>query len=440
MSKVLDIQSRRLSINKQYIAFESVEPVTDTLSYDEFFTRYLVPNRPCIFTSRTTEKWSCRRQWVLDGTPDIDALSLLFGDCIVPVADCNKKYYNAQFKDDMKMGDYLDYWTEFINKSYPESMPLLYLKDWHCAREFPNAPIYEVPQYFASDWLNEYYMANPEFEDDYMFVYMGPKGTWTPLHADVFTSYSWSANIVGKKRWLLFPPGQEDFLRDVHGQLIYDATSDELNDHTKYKAYDKRIVKYIDVIQEPGEIMFIPSGWHHQVWNLEDTISINHNWINACNVMNFWRGLKKELRCVMKEVDDCRDMNDWAEHCQLMLKTSYGMDYTLFFDFIVFITKRRLDIVLNKDNPEYLRRFAPTNFKKYQFGINHCLFDLEAIRLVLMDFITETEEKSIYSLICEREQAHKLLNKIVLILQSNYGIEKFPSIENKNAPSEQNGS
>lgn len=84
----------------------------------------------------------------------------------------------------------------------------------------------------------------------------------------MFGSYSWSANIVGRKRWLLFPPGQEDFLRDTHGQLIYDATSDELNDYTKYKAYDRRAIKYIDLIQKEGEIMFVPTGWHHQVWNI----------------------------------------------------------------------------------------------------------------------------------------------------------------------------
>ena len=93
------------------------------------------------------------------------------------------------------------------------------------------------------------------------------------MHADVFSSYSWSANIVGKKRWLLFPPSQEDFLRDIHGQLIYDATSEELNDYKKYKTYDKRTLKYIDVIQKQGEIIFIPSGWHHQVWNLVNYIN-----------------------------------------------------------------------------------------------------------------------------------------------------------------------
>lgn len=96
----------------------------------------------------------------------------------------------------------------------------------------------------------------------------------TPLHADVFTSYSWSANIVGRKRWLLFPPHEENHFRDLYGQLAYDAVSEELNDHTKYKMYDSTKLKCFDVTQEAGEIIFVPSGWHHQVWNLVNRIVI----------------------------------------------------------------------------------------------------------------------------------------------------------------------
>lgn len=43
---------------------------------------------------------------------------------------------------------------------------------------------------------------------DHRFVYMGPRGSWTALHADVLRSFSWSFNVCGRKRWLLFPPQQ----------------------------------------------------------------------------------------------------------------------------------------------------------------------------------------------------------------------------------------
>lgn len=95
--------------------------------------------------------------------------------------------------------------------------------------------------------------------------------TRTPFHADVFRSYSWSANICGRKKWLLYPPGQEDFLRDTHGNLPYDVTSAELRDGGLFPHFEEAC-QPLEIIQEAGEIIFVPSGWHHQVYNLVRTV------------------------------------------------------------------------------------------------------------------------------------------------------------------------
>lgn len=74
---------------------------------------------------------------------------------------------------------------------------------------------------------------------------------------------------MGKKRWLLFPPGQENYLKNVNGDLVYDITSTELdNASTCNYTCNNKTLKSFEVIQEAGQIIFVPSGWHHQVWNL----------------------------------------------------------------------------------------------------------------------------------------------------------------------------
>ena len=45
-------------------------------------------------------------------------------------------------------------------------------------------------------------------------VYLGPAGSRTALHADVLFSYSWSANVAGRKRWLLVPAEQRHLVSD----------------------------------------------------------------------------------------------------------------------------------------------------------------------------------------------------------------------------------
>lgn len=91
---------------------------------------------------------------------------------------------------------------------------------------------------------------------DFHFVYLGPGGTFTPLHRDVYGSYSWSANVVGRKVWWLFPPGSERQLREGSG-LMFDVRGSER---------EKLGVK---ILQEEGEVIFVPSGWHHQVVNID---------------------------------------------------------------------------------------------------------------------------------------------------------------------------
>ena len=52
-------------------------------------------------------------------------------------------------------------------------------------KNFPSSiSVYETPIYFAVDWLNEYWMQGTE--DDYRFVYIGPKGSWYKESAKAF--------------------------------------------------------------------------------------------------------------------------------------------------------------------------------------------------------------------------------------------------------------
>lgn len=89
----------------------------------------------------------------------------------------------------------------------------------------------------------------------------------SPFHADIFRSFSWSVNICGRKKWFFFPPGQEEALRDCHGGLPYDVTSPVLLDRRLYPMRE-HCSPPLEVTQEAGEMVFVPSGWHHQVHNL----------------------------------------------------------------------------------------------------------------------------------------------------------------------------
>ena len=73
------------------------------------------------------------------------------------------------------------------------------------------------------------------------------------------------------------------------------ATLDNQEELAKKYPNAHKAVRSYEVIQETGDVIFVPSKWHHQVHNLEDTISINHNWFNGANIGSIFGDLKKGI-------------------------------------------------------------------------------------------------------------------------------------------------
>ncbi|KAJ7415209.1 JmjC domain-containing protein 4 [Willisornis vidua] len=262
----------------------------DSFSYSDFFREFLIPNRPCLFSAALTEGWPSRRFWVTrDGRPNFEHLLREFGEA------------------------------------------------------FPEQDVYTTPVYFSSDWLNEYWDAVAV--DDYRFVYMGPKGSWTPFHADVFRSYSWSANICGRKKWLLYPAGQEEFLKDLHGNLPFDVTAPSLQDSRVYPRYGQSQPP-LEILQEPGEIVFIPSGWHHQVYNL------------------------------------------------LIMKSCTGIDYKEFYNFLKVIAENRISVLEKGLDEETSAKNTPKAAIS-TLGMLHAVFDLKRTVKVLTSLSANEDFKKL---------------------------------------------
>uniref|UniRef100_A0A915EKE9 Jumonji domain-containing protein 4 n=1 Tax=Ditylenchus dipsaci TaxID=166011 RepID=A0A915EKE9_9BILA len=78
----------------------------------------------------------------------------------------------------------------------------------------------------------------------------------------------------------------------------------------------------MEFVQEPGQIIFVPSGWYHQVHNLEDSISINHNVINAYNIDILVNLMKERLADVKEELQDVEQLGvytaqEFQKQCQV---------------------------------------------------------------------------------------------------------------------------
>ncbi len=162
------------------------------------------------------------------------------------------------------------------------------------------------------------------------------------------------------------PPGEELKLADKLGNLPFDIDENILV---------KSQVKHFTLIQKCDETIFVPSNWYHKVLNITDSISVNHNWFNSCNIMKVYRNMKKSLDQVENEIQDCLNMQNFEDHCQLMLKSLFGMNFEDFLTLLQNICDKRVES-LTKISTNFI-------FDRYFYSKNHIIKDLEAILEVL---------------------------------------------------------
>jgi hypothetical protein len=103
--------------------------------------------------------------------------------------------------------------------------------------------------------------------------WLGPAGTVTPLHCDYDDNIF--AQVLGSKRITLAPPHHEPFLyvREANPVLFGSPFDPESPDFERYPL--ARQAAPVECIVGPGEMLYVPAGWYHQVRALSFSLSVN---------------------------------------------------------------------------------------------------------------------------------------------------------------------
>ena len=204
---------------------------------EEFYDRYFSASRPVVFSDgcahMTAARWSF---------PDLRAR---FGDAVVDVG--------LPVPKSMRFRDALDAMLR------PDAPPDLYIQSHNRALAGPlkamAAELDPLPEFLDGDDARR--SAN---------LWLGPANTLSPLHHD--TTHVYFCQLAGRKRYELIAPWEVDVLcapiRDTcDSQYDIDGDGDG----------GARVVHRVDL--EPGESLFIPTGWWHRVRALEPSISVS---------------------------------------------------------------------------------------------------------------------------------------------------------------------
>lgn len=111
------------------------------------------------------------------------------------------------------------------------------------------------------------------------FLWIGPKGTFTPLHHDLTNNML--VQIYGRKKVTLIPALQVDHLYNDQG--VYSQIANPHNPQEQQQYPQLMETTPLQCILNAGDALFIPIGWWHCVESLDVSISVSFTHFNAAN-------------------------------------------------------------------------------------------------------------------------------------------------------------
>lgn len=232
----------------------------------EFFERYYASNRPVILTD-VTRSWPALKRW---GCPDYFAEK--FGDEIIQVCmgrdgdpKCDSNF--AKHVSQMTMREYATWvaTTEESNDGYLISNNRLLENEafWGLIEDVIPPTEYVDPARFRT----------------FMSFWFGPAGTRTPLHHD--GNNILFCQVVGRKEFYLVSPWETALLERAEGYYAHQPIPAGMEGEGFRPADDAFPYPAVRLVLEPGEALFLPVGWWHQVRALDQSVSISF--------LNFWQ-------------------------------------------------------------------------------------------------------------------------------------------------------
>lgn len=238
-------------------------PRIDVPCFKNFILNYYSQNRPVILNNAFSD-WPMAK-W----TPD--SIAQVGGDQKIEVQ------VNRQSNPDFEMHSLRHKkrmpFSQYHHKVMTtESSNDFYMTANNAATNLPAlAPLFNDIKNIGDDYFDSSQHSKRSF------IWYGPKGNFTPLHHD--ETNNMFLQVYGQKRFILVPPLQTPYLYNTTAVF---SPVDFRNFDTNQFPMAKQATP-IELILSPGDTLFIPLGWWHQVESLDISISLTMTHFNIEN-------------------------------------------------------------------------------------------------------------------------------------------------------------
>jgi ribosomal protein L16 Arg81 hydroxylase len=221
------------------------------IDHKQFRANYFIPQKPLIIRG-LTEDCPAGKKWTVDYIKEV------CGDVVVDIFDnSNPNSATAFTTPDLKMR--FDAYVNSIIKDEPSTLRM---------------------------FLFNMFKARPQLRKDFPcpdilkgilgrigFMFFGAKGIKVRIHQDMDMSNVILTQFYGRKKVVLVPPQYSDLLYklpfNTHSLVDLDNP-----DFTKYPGL--RYIETYECILEPGDSLFMPSGYWHYITYLDGGFAVSY--------------------------------------------------------------------------------------------------------------------------------------------------------------------
>jgi len=232
-----------------------LEERTD-ITDEEFRHLYLMRHQPVVLRG-AAKHWPCMEKWTLN------FLETSFGEDTTPILDNRGGVEEVEFKE--------------VIRSIASGIPV----EGNSKYSRFNTLLWDHPELKADFCMDEFESKihhNADKNYTGLQLFLGGANTRTPLHS-AFDGNLF-LQIYGKKHWLIYPSWYNCVFAPENEKAVYlGSNCDPRNNENP----DYPLFPYVDgyeVTLEPGDVLFNPAGYWHDVYNPVGSIGLGYRWVS----------------------------------------------------------------------------------------------------------------------------------------------------------------
>ena len=259
------------------------------VSYEHFFREYVLKRKPVVLQG-LVDVMTNGKNWGFDhfkkvcGRMRVEKKGHVIGQ--------TKAWAGLVSFGETSVGEFIEE-LDTCHQRVSDTRPLAYVFDEslnpHCRRLLED---FVVPKYFVQDLGymsdgNGPYKAHPS-------LFIGPENSTSGLHIDSSSSHFWQALFEGKKKWVFYPYQDLDaevflYSSPIHQSFQVDPHHPDYGTFPLFKYANE--FRRLEVVVEKGEVIYIPPDIPHAVKNVEKSLAMSHNYIDASHFLRAMRHL-----------------------------------------------------------------------------------------------------------------------------------------------------